>query len=126
MMTGSFNLRLVLKKNAGIKPAPTGTRAPVGASFMPAFFSKKLPQVKVDFDVQRHINGNAVPHAGAESPLFKRLNGIFIEAESEAAHNAKNVACTIFADDRFKNDCSLIARLASLFGILRLDALNNA
>jgi hypothetical protein len=58
--------------------------------------------------------------------LFKRLNGIFIEAESEAAHDAKNVACAILSDDRFENNRSLVSRLTSFFGILRLNALNNA
>jgi hypothetical protein len=54
------------------------------------------------------------------------LNRILIEAESEAAHNAQNVARAILTDDRFKNHRTLISRFAGFLRILWLNPLNNA
>src|SRR5262249_36543298 len=50
------------------------------------------------------------------------LDGIFVEAEAEAADDAQNVYRAVALHDRFKNDRSLVPGFPRLFGILRLDS----
>src|SRR5438067_10067922 len=85
-----------------------------------------LSEIEIDFDVQRDINWHAIPHAWPEAPLLERLDGVLIEAEPEAPHNALDIDSTVTANDRFKDDGSLIPGFAGFLGILWLNALDHS
>ena len=131
MMTTSFMVENLLGQHTiqnerGLKPATT-VRSSVSCSrgLQPALLFWKLPEIEVHFDIQRDINGYAIPHAGPEAPLLERLDGVFIEAEPEAAHDALDIDCTVSANNRFEDDRSLITGFAGFLGILWLNTLDH-
>src|SRR2546427_470102 len=84
-----------------------------------------LPQIEIDFDVEGHVHGHAIAHAGPEAPLLEGLNGILIETEPKTAHDALDIDGAVSANNGLENNGALIASFAGLFGILRLDALQH-
>ena len=82
----------------------------------------RLSEIKIHFDVQGHIDRSAILRTGLESPLLQRLNGAFIEAEAEAAHDALDIEGSVFSNDGFQNNGSLIMGFARLFRIFRFDS----
>src|SRR5262245_11256572 len=128
MITTSFMcLRLQTQHITYDEPSPErGTRlqektgpdlAPVRPRFFCLLLAWILSQVEIDFDIQRHIDRYSIPHARFESPLFERLNGIFVQAKSKTANNAKNIHRAVSLHDSLKNDSTLIPRFSRFFGV---------
>src|SRR5437870_3543525 len=84
-----------------------------------------LAEFETDFDIQRNVNRYAVPHGGPEVPLLESLNSVFVETKTETTHNALDLDCTVFANNYFEDDRSLITGFLGLLGVLWLNALDD-
>src|SRR5262245_52506296 len=84
-----------------------------------------LAEIEPHFDVQRGIDGYAVFHSRAKSPLFQGADCVVVETETEAAHQMQHIDSAVSAHDCFQHDGTLIARFARFFGILRFDSIND-
>src|SRR5262245_59030736 len=85
-----------------------------------------LPEVEIHFNIQRHINRYAIPHAWLEPPLLQCLDRVFIQTKPEAADDAQDIYCAVSFDDCFKNDRALISCFPRFFRVLRLHACTNS
>src|SRR6516164_7380589 len=84
-----------------------------------------LPQVEINFDVQCDIHRNATLRARSEFPFFESVDRIFIASKAKTAHDAGNIDGSVFPDNRFKNNRSLISGFPRFLGILWLNARQN-
>jgi len=87
---------------------------------------RTLQQPEVHQDLCLHRDWFSVQRAGLEAPLADGLDGLFIQAQTQAVNHLDAVAPhqTIGADNNRQSYFAGVLGLAGLFGVFRLDLVN--